>query len=232
MGDPLKFHEMTDEDLLEFVRGLYERDGIDGLSYARLRINHTLYTTLYHRGFRQSTLLERLGLMEHYQAWKSVQPIKHGNAVRQRWTWARVVEEARQVKLAEGFLPPAAWFQAKGRTSLVQGVYGHGRAWDDLDDFQGSQFVQSRNGMRWLSHAEASLSNFLYARGIPHRRGDRYPAVYGHHHVDYRIRLHKSAFGVIDVGFRSIADQSGNIVVRGQHADTARPRGRSKPYEG
>ncbi|HWB44017.1 MAG TPA: hypothetical protein VG900_01130 [Hyphomicrobiaceae bacterium] len=81
-----------------------------------------------------------------------------------------------------GFLPPAAWFQKSGHSSLVTGVYSGDHTWEDLrvavGDFTDSIFVESRNGMRWRSHAEASLSNFLYARGIGHRRGERYPEAY------------------------------------------------------
>jgi hypothetical protein len=32
--------------------------------------------------------------------------------------------------------------------------------------------------MRWRSHPEASLSNFLYTRGVEHERGKRYPESY------------------------------------------------------
>jgi hypothetical protein len=39
-------------------------------------------------------------------------------------------------------------------------------------------FCQSRNGMRWRSRPEAALSDFLYARDIPHRHGELYPADY------------------------------------------------------
>jgi hypothetical protein len=64
----------------------------------------------------------------------------------------------------------------------VQAIYQLRRTWEDLrvelGDFRCSQFVESRSGLRWRSHAEASLSNFLYARGVPHRRGSRYPKEY------------------------------------------------------
>ena len=41
-----------------------------------------------------------------------------------------------------------------------------------------SHFVESRSGRRWLSHPEASLSNYLYARGIAHTKGRLYPSSY------------------------------------------------------
>ena len=177
-----RFSLMSDEELLAFCRNLYEKEGISALSFAALRKHRTLYTNLYHRGLRQSVLLGRLGLTEEYKSWKAIQPLSYGTETRERWTWGRVIYTARDVTKSEGFLPPAAWWQANKSGSLIQAVYLLGRTWEDLrselGDFRSSQFVGSRSGIRWLSHAEASLSNFLYARGIHHRRGERYPEAY------------------------------------------------------
>jgi hypothetical protein len=188
---------MADEELIDFCRGLYAKDGIGALAYEALKAHRTLYTTLYHRGLRQSVLLQRLGLMEEYRAWKAVQPVKCGSDTRERWTWDRVLKDARAAQRSQGFLPPAAWWQATGHGSLVQAVYLLGRTWEqlrvELEDFQSSQFVESRSGLRWRSHAEASLSNFLYARAIPHRRGSRYPKSYE--------ELTGRAYGLYDLHF-------------------------------
>lgn len=188
---------MSDEQLLDFCRSLYENGGIASLSFEALRTHGMLYTTLYARGLRQSALLEKLGLKEEYQAWKAIQPISYGDNVRERWNWERVLKEAREVQRSMGFLPPAAWWQANGRGSLVQALYQDGRTWEDLrvelGDFQSSQFIESRNGIRWRSHAEASLSNFLYSRGIVHRRGERYPA-------EYKAETGR-AYGLFDLHF-------------------------------
>jgi hypothetical protein len=98
------------------------------------------------------------------------------------WTWEKIVQIAKEVVRKEGHLPPAAKFQAAGYAMLVQCLYKQGKSWGDLQEatssFEKSIFVQSRNGMRWRSHPEASLSNFLYARGIPHEKGRRYPKDY------------------------------------------------------
>lgn len=181
-SEDIRFVKMDDEALIEFCRDLYTKNGVSALAYGALKLHRTLYFTLYHRGITQTRLLERLGLTEEYQAWKATQPIRYRDTLRERWTWDRVVREARQVQLAQGFLPPAAWWQANGGASLAQAVYLLGRTWEDLraelGDFQSSQFIESRNGLRWRSHAEASFSNFLYARGIPHERGARYPKEY------------------------------------------------------
>jgi hypothetical protein len=98
------------------------------------------------------------------------------------WSWDRIVEIAEQIVSKEGFLPPAAYFRQHDRAMLVECLYQRGKTWADLREavgsFQNSTFVESRSGLRWLSHAEASLSNFLYARGISHQKGRRYPKEY------------------------------------------------------
>ena len=102
-----------------------------------------------------------------------------------------------------GHLPPASWFQANGYGSLVGSVYYLGKTWEDLrqdlGDFHSSQFVESRNGLRWRSHPEASLSNFLHARGIPHRRGQRYPD-------EYALVTGRS-YGMYDLHFDGLAGE-------------------------
>lgn len=188
---------MSDDELVEFCRDFYARDGIAALTYGAIKAHRTLYTALYNRGLRQSVLLERLGLTEEYRVWKAAQPINYGAKVRERWTWRRVLKEAREAQFSQGFLPPAAWWHTNGGGSLVNAVYLLGRTWEDLraelGDFRSSQFVESRNGLRWRSHAEASLSNFLYVRGIPHRRGERYPQ-------DYEAATGR-AYGIYDLHF-------------------------------
>lgn len=99
------------------------------------------------------------------------------------WTWEKIVNTAHEVIKKEGHLPPAAKFQAAGYAMLIYGLYKHGKTWADLQEatnsFTTSSFVPSRSGIRWRSHPEASLSNFLFARGIPHQKGKKYPDDYG-----------------------------------------------------
>ncbi|HEY3696756.1 hypothetical protein [Phenylobacterium sp.] len=184
MGRPTtaRFSLMTDAELLAYCRNLYEAEGFAALSFSALKKHDGLYFALYKLGINQATLLDKLGIADAYSAHKGSQPlIRNGRHV-QRWTWERIVAEAREVATLQGNLPPAPWFQRNGRQSLVQATYNMGKTWEDLrdavGDFATSNFVASRNGLRWRSHPEASLSNFLYARGIEHRRGDRYPDAY------------------------------------------------------
>lgn len=98
------------------------------------------------------------------------------------WSWEKIVEVATKVAKKEGFLPPASYFQQNGLAMLTTCLYAHGRTWDDLrqrvGSYEGSSFCPSRAGIRWRSRAEASLSNFLFARGIRHQKGRKYPPAY------------------------------------------------------
>jgi hypothetical protein len=98
------------------------------------------------------------------------------------------------------FLPPAQWFQNNKLGSLVFSVYQLGKDWEDLrahfNSYSNSTFVKSRNGIRWLSHPEASLSNFLYARGIEHKKGEKYPTEYNN--------FGNASYGYFDLHFKDI----------------------------
>jgi hypothetical protein len=182
-----KFSEMSVDELLDFCRALYERDGIKALSYSELSKQGALYYNLYRYGVNQKELIVRLGLQEQYQAHKATIPLMRKGRLAQRWTWAHIVKEAKVVKDKEGVLPPAAWFQSNGYGTLVASIYYLKHTWEDLrqelGDFENSSFVESRNGLRWRSHPEAAFSNFLYARGIEHKRGERYPEDYANHSI-------------------------------------------------
>lgn len=178
---------MSVDELLDSCRTLYERDGIKALSYSELSKQGALYYNLYRYGVNQKELIVRLGLQEQYQAYKATFPLMRNGRLAQRWTWAHIVKEAKLVKEKEGILPPAAWFQSNGYGTLVTSIYYLKYTWEDLrqelGDFENSSFVESRNGMRWRSHPEAAFSNFLYARGVEHKRGERYPENYANHSI-------------------------------------------------
>ena len=165
MGRPKKFSK---DQLIEYCRNLYKENGMESLSFSYLKEAH-LYHNLYSYGITQKMLLQILGIEKEFEVHKK----RHG------WTWERVLKEAKSVVEVQGFLPPAGWFQKNGQGSLVQVVYYLNKTWADLrselNSKEGSSFVESRNGIRWRSHPEASLSNFLYARGINHKLGGKYP---------------------------------------------------------
>lgn len=197
---------MSEQQLLEHCRTLYDEHGPVALTYTFMKGQPGLYMALYQLGLTQKVLAARLGVAEELKRHTTARPITRAGRAMVRRSWPQIVEEAREVAAAHGSLPPAQWFQQNGRGSLVQYVYSSGHTWDALREAAGDTssgaFVQSRNGLRWRSHPEASLSNFLYSRGVEHRRGDRYPKEYealsGKTHGRYDLHF-KSLRGWIDV---------------------------------
>lgn len=178
MANNKNFSKMSRNELLEFCRGLYDDKGISAFAYPALKAIPKLYFNLYANDLSQKTLLKELGIEEEYKRHAVSKPYKYGSTQRERWSWDALLKKALAIKEAEGRLPPALWFQKNGHGAFIQALYNLGHTWAELreavGDFTDSNFVQSRNGIRWLSHAEASLSNFLYARGIEHKKGERY----------------------------------------------------------
>jgi hypothetical protein len=195
----------TREELLAVLRTLYEVHGVEALSTPFLE-KQRVYARLLAVGLYQADYLEALGLAEEYAAWRNRGRTYRGT-FRPKWTWERVIEKAREVKDQFGDLPTMEWFRKNGRTSLVNGVFRSGHSWGDLREalgsFTKSTFRTSRSGMRWLSHPEASMSDFLYARGIEHKRGERYDQGYaeqsGRRHGTYDMHFLASDGGWIDV---------------------------------
>lgn len=195
-----RFSLMTDEQILEYCRSLYDAHGPTALTFQALKSHDNLYFALHVRGIGQRALLIRLGLTSELKSYRyTLKKFRDGKRL-ERWTWERICEVATEAQLAAGHLPPAAWFQANGKGALVGAIYNHGKTWEDLRaalaDFNSSQFVESRSGIRWRSHPEASLSNFLYARGIEHRRGERYPEAYS--------EATGRAYGLYDLHFQGL----------------------------
>lgn len=169
---------MSSEQIVEHVRGLYREQGPALLTFAGLK-KAGIYFHLYAKGIKQGELIDALHARDAYEAYKVANfTYETATGIKRRWSWERVLTEARAVKDRLGHLPPGQWFQQNGMGSLVFAVYDCGKTWETLrealDCFATSNFVQSRNGLRWKSHPEASLSNFLHARGIQHKVGLRY----------------------------------------------------------
>lgn len=180
VGRGESFGRMSAESLLSFCRDLYAKGGFEALTYASMQRDHAgLYMGLYFRGITKVNLIDRLGLTEEFVRHEAQRPKVYAGKVRVPWTWERAVAVATELAEKHGHVPSAPWFARHKLGSIVHFVYRSGRSWEDLrkevGDREGGRFVESRNGLRWLSHAEASLSNFLYARGIEHRKGERYP---------------------------------------------------------
>jgi hypothetical protein len=161
---------MTRTQLIDQCRELYKKEGPEALLFQNLKKNESSYFRLYRFGITQRTLLKKLGVEEEFLKYRKS---------RYGWTWGRIINKTKPIVKKMGFLPPAGWFQKNDYSSIVAAVYSLKKTWNDLrlefDSYKGSSFVESRNGMRWRSYPEASLSNFLYARGIKQKLGSKYP---------------------------------------------------------
>ncbi len=172
----------TRQDLLDTVKGLYEAHGIRALFTPFLeKQKSALYPRLLAAGLNQSVLLGALGLTEEYAAWRTSARTYRG-VTKPRWSYEVALAKAQEIKELHGDLPTVEWFRKNGYSSLTTAVHASGHTWEDVRKavgcFATSNFCPSRNGMRWRSRPEACLSDFLYARGIVHKRGERYPDEY------------------------------------------------------
>ncbi len=207
------FKRMSASQLLDTCREMVRIEGVSSLSYPSLKKKRGLYFALYDLGMSQKVIIKKLGLEAEYKSYReSTWTRKHKNGTVGLWTWPKIIAQAKAIQEHEGFLPTADWFKANGKGGLVQAVYNLGKNWevlrDELGDFKTSAFVESRNGIRWRSHPEASFSNFLYARGIEHKRGEKYPD-------EYARQSHQS-YGYFDLHFQSSARQWVDVEIWGE----------------
>lgn len=193
--------------LLDTVRGLYASQGISALSTPFLEKQRgRLYHHLLAAGLNQRVLLAELGLTEEYAAWR-MSFRKYRGVTKPQWSWEAAIEAAKEIKNREGDLPNVEWCRLNRYSSLASAVFNSGHTWDDLRGAVGclasSTFYPSRNGLRWRSRPEACLSNFLYARGIEHKRGEHYPQGYaeqsGRLYGSFDLHFVPAAGGWIDV---------------------------------
>jgi len=168
------------ERLIKSTRQLYARHGLKALVTEFLE-QRGLYARLLKAGLNQPALLKELGIADAFATWKIANRTYRGKPWR-ILSWDEAVAQAKKLKEQHGDLPTVEWCRCNGHGPLTYAVHGSGRVWEDLrkaiDCKPGSNFCSSRNGMRWHSRPEASFSNFLYARGIDHKRGERYPLAY------------------------------------------------------
>jgi hypothetical protein len=159
------------KEIINECKILYKKKGIGSLQYRNMP--KKLYHRLYSNGIRLSHVHRQLGLENEFKKFKENEA---------RWSWGKIVAFVKPIVVKQNFLPPAAWFQSNEKAYVVAAVYSLGHTWDDLrkefKSYENSNFVISRNGLRWRSHPEASLSNFLFARGIKHSNGKKYPDSY------------------------------------------------------
>ena len=169
----MDFSTMSKEQLINYCRNSYKENGIEILTYAKISETGNLYFSLYKYGITINSLIAILDLKNEYDDYKQNN---------KKWSLENILQQTKEIITELGYLPPAEWFRKNGYGSLVNGLYESGKTFaylrEELNSNESSSFVQSRNGMRWRSHPEASFSNFLYTRGIEHELGRKYPDGY------------------------------------------------------
>jgi AP2 domain len=182
--------------LLETARTLYAELGPMALAAASLDKSGVSGGKLRRVGLSHAGLLAELGLTDEFEQWRR-SSFTYAGKQKPRWTWERAIEVAAELAEQQGDLPTVQWCRLNGYSQVTNVVHKSGRSWEDLRAAIGLaasvKFYQSRTGVRWRSRPEASLSNFLYARGIEHKRGERYADGYseqsGRHHGRYDLHF-------------------------------------------
>jgi hypothetical protein len=178
------------QGLLEKVKHLYYIHGPSAISKAFL-IEHGFYYRLQKLGIMRAGLLQELGIADNIDDWNQKHRTYRGKPI---WTWERVVDVAKQEAEAyDGRLPTLEWFR-KNHRGMARAIFSTGHSYEELraqvGSFTTSQFRESRSGLRWRSQPECSLSDFLYARGIKHKRGERYADLNPEHIGQNKYDLH------------------------------------------
>jgi hypothetical protein len=223
-----KFSLMNEDEMIQYLLVRYQKLGIGSLSYVSIKKEKGLYFQIYKKGLNIKSIIKILGLEEEYNSFKTEHFSKLVQGKKQkRWSWERVIEESTVIVNSNGFLPPAQWFQQNKMGSLVFAVYKFNKNWNDLrahfDSYESSNFIESRNGLRWNSHPEASLSNFLYSRGIEHKKGEKYPKEF----KDYG----DSNYGYFDLHFKAQNNELIDVEVWGDKPNGHNEEGYKKQRE-
>ena len=185
-SDPVLYFRVYPErakdpaELVEAARRLHLKHGL-GVLQTRSLSKHGLLGRLLKVGIAQPALLARLGLTEEFAIWKNTHRSYRGD-VKPKWTWESAVSRAAEVSSEMGDLPTVQWFRTHGLAALTTAIHTSGRTWEDLRTELGlppvRKFCESKNRMRWLSQSEACFSDFLFERGIEHKRGELYPEAF------------------------------------------------------
>lgn len=138
------------------------------------------------------------------------------------WTLENIITTASQIKDKFGYLPSPTWFSQNGYSAMISALYTkHKHSWPNLrhevEAIEAPAVVgQSRVGLRWRSKAEACLSDFLYARGVEHQKGRKYPQKYA--------EVSGKKYGMYDMHFRRPgSDEWIDVEVWGGHPGGAHP---------
>ncbi|MGI9556150.1 MAG: hypothetical protein ACR2M9_04740 [Cyanophyceae cyanobacterium] len=191
-------------ELLEQLDLLYESEGYDALTFDRLKAEG-IYFKLYHYGWNAEKICNRFGMTK--AEWNEQRRTRKNQSKGHiHWTPEMVYQCFEEMVNHYDYIPTAheirtGPFAHYGAIFLYMGEYEinydvirakypdrkygpqFGQMREDIENPANgmknrARWTESMAGMRWHSRAEASLSNFLYARGITHRKGELYPDEY------------------------------------------------------
>ncbi|MBP04067.1 MAG: hypothetical protein CMA72_04705 [Euryarchaeota archaeon] len=195
---------IPESQLLKQLDELYESDGYEALTFVRLK-SEGIYHKLYAYGWNAEKICNRYGMTK--AEWKEQCRIrKNLSNGHIHWTPEQVYQCFDEMVAHYDYVPTAHEIR-KGPFVHYGGIFGYmsdygitydvlrakypdrkygpqfGQMREDIDNPAGgmknrARYTESVNGMRWHSRCEASLSNFLYSRGITHRKGELYPEEY------------------------------------------------------
>jgi len=209
----------AESDYLEALDIVYQREGVEALSFQRLK-ELRLYYPLYRFGWNAKRICNRFGMTN--KEWK-LRRKKLLNRTKGTidWNEDKVWEAWSQLVDKFGYVPTAN--EVRKEATKFASVFGYMKDYGiDMDAVRAkypeqnygpqfnqmtglnkvggmrnrSRWTESANGMRWHSRVEASVSNFLYARGISHQKGRLYDD-------DYAEKSEYSR-GWYDIHFESI----------------------------
>lgn len=97
---------------------------------------------------------------------------------RQPRTDEEIINESKRLHDELGHFPSIGWLQENDYAWLSTTIarrFGGTRKFQEQMGFKSARMINSKNGEKWDSKAEASVSNFFTDNGIEHERGNYYP---------------------------------------------------------
>ena len=196
--------EDRESHYLEALDAVYRSEGFEGLSFNRLN-ELKLYYPLYGLGWNQQKICHRYGMT--IEEWKlRRKKMQNQSSGRIDWDENKVYEIYDELVQHYGYVPTAVevrnefpqygsifgvMSQLKITFDDIRGKYPESKYGPNFNQISTTidgkpirgfknrtRWTESVNGMRWHSRAEASVSNFLYARGITHKKGELYGEEY------------------------------------------------------
>jgi len=193
-----------ESDYLEALDIVYREEGVEALKFQRLK-ELRLYYPLYKFGWNAEKICHLYGMTTH--EWKNAVKLTRNTTSGQLdWNEEMVWKVWDQLVDKYGYVPTAN--EVRQELPKFASIFGYMTEYSITFDMirakypnqkygpnfgqmshpiarnmksgikNRARWTESVNGMRWHSRAEASASNFLYARGISHRKGKLYADEY------------------------------------------------------